>query len=131
VTALAALSQLSQNIPEIDFASLSEEKLAEIQALVDDSPFSLWAPNPGPQALAYASTADELFYGGAAGGGKSALILGLALTAHQRTLIIRRESTQLRGLVDDIARTIRTRNGLNNQAGQWRIPTTVTPRHLR
>jgi hypothetical protein len=61
----------------------------------------------------------------------SALILGLALTAHQRTLIIRRESTQLRGLIDDIARTIRTRNGLNNQAGQWRIPTTVTPRHLR
>jgi hypothetical protein len=52
---LSALAQLSQDIPEIDFSTLSAEQLAEIQALVDDSPFSLWAPNPGPQALAYAS----------------------------------------------------------------------------
>jgi hypothetical protein len=29
-----------------------------------------WVPNPGPQTLAYESEADELFYGGQAGGGK-------------------------------------------------------------
>lgn len=52
----------------------------------------------------------------------SALIAGLALTKHVRTLIIRRESTQLRGLVDEVARILRTRDGLNRQAGQWRIP---------
>ena len=31
-----------------------------------------WVPNPGPQTEAYFSEADELFYGGGAGGGKSA-----------------------------------------------------------
>ena len=34
--------------------------------------------------------------GGAGGGGKTGLIVGLALTAHQRSLILRRESTQLK-----------------------------------
>src|SRR5207249_5398571 len=31
----------------------------------------LWAPQDGPQTRAYGSLADELFYGGAAGGGKA------------------------------------------------------------
>jgi hypothetical protein len=39
-----------------------------------------WSPNPGPQAQAFACEADELFYGGQAGGGKTDLGLGLALT---------------------------------------------------
>lgn len=50
----------------------------------------IWVPNPGPQTMAYYSEADELFYGGQAGGGKSALISGLAVTAHERSLILRR-----------------------------------------
>jgi hypothetical protein len=29
-----------------------------------------WAPNPGPQSDAYRCEADELFYGGQAGGGR-------------------------------------------------------------
>jgi hypothetical protein len=29
-----------------------------------------WVPNPGPQSAAYRCEADELFYGGQAGGGK-------------------------------------------------------------
>jgi hypothetical protein len=43
-----------------------------------------WAPEPTnqPQFDAYHSKADLLLYGGAAGGGKSDLLLGLALTAH-------------------------------------------------
>jgi hypothetical protein len=48
-----------------------------------------WVPNPGPQTNAYLSKADELFYGGSAGGGKSALINGLAVNEHSRTLILR------------------------------------------
>lgn len=50
----------------------------------------LWVPNPGPQTDAYYCDADELFYGGQAGGGKSALINGLAVTSHERSLILRR-----------------------------------------
>ena len=50
----------------------------------------MWfAPNPGPQTDAYFCEADELFYGGKAGGGKSALICGLT-QEHERTLILRR-----------------------------------------
>ena len=44
----------------------------------------MWIPNKGPQTDAYFSEADELFYGGQAGGGKSDLILGLSLTSHDR-----------------------------------------------
>ena len=92
--------------------SLSEEERESLTSLIASSTHSLWSPNPGPQSQAYYSEADELFYGGAAGGGKSALIIGLALTKHQRSLILRRESTQLRGMIDDIARTIRTRSSV-------------------
>jgi hypothetical protein len=49
-----------------------------------------WVPNPGPQSRAFASEADELFYGGQAGGGKSDLAIGLSLTEHRRSLILRR-----------------------------------------
>jgi hypothetical protein len=49
-----------------------------------------WLPNPGPQRDAYLSEADELLYGGEAGGGKSDLLLGLAVNAHRRSLILRR-----------------------------------------
>jgi hypothetical protein len=45
----------------------------------------VWTPNRGPQSDAYDCLADELFYGGQAGGGKTALGLGLALTAHKRS----------------------------------------------
>lgn len=120
-------SLIRQNVPQVALENLSDEQLDNLQNLLAQSPFALWSPHPGPQAAAYASKADELFYGGAAGGGKTGLIIGLALTAHQRTLVIRRESTQLRGMIDDLAAVVRTRDGLNNQAGQWRLPAKVTP----
>jgi hypothetical protein len=47
--------------------------------------------------MAYYSPADELFYGGQAGGGKTDLLLGLAITAHHSSVIFRREFTQFRG----------------------------------
>lgn len=59
----------------------------------------IWKPLPGPQMMAYSSEADELFYGGAAGGGKTDLILGLSLTNHQNSIIFRREYPQLKGLL--------------------------------
>jgi hypothetical protein len=59
----------------------------------------LSTPLPGPQTLAYHTPADELFYGGAAGGGKTDLLLCLAATVHQNGLILRRESTQLQELI--------------------------------
>ncbi|WP_445634535.1 Terminase [Nostoc sp. DSM 114161] len=66
-----------------------------------------WKPLPGPQTMAYTSEADELFYGGAAGGGKSFLILGLALSAHQNSIIFRREYPQLKGLLKDCKKILK------------------------
>lgn len=68
----------------------------------------LWTPNPdhadgrpNPQRLAYESAADVLGYGGAAGGGKSSLLLGLAATAHRRSVIFRRVFPNLRGIIEE------------------------------
>lgn len=59
-----------------------------------------WTPNSGPQMLAYKSKADILGYGGAAGGGKSDLALGLAATAHKQSVIFRRVFPNLRALIE-------------------------------
>lgn len=56
--------------------------------------------SPHPQRLAMESQADVLGYGGAAGGGKSDLLLGLAGWKHYRSVIFRRVFPSLRGLID-------------------------------
>lgn len=75
-------------------------------------------PNPGKQTLAFNSKADILLYGGAAGGGKSSLLSGLAISRHRRTLLMRRESTQLGGLIDDTLRLYGSRKGFNGSYPQ-------------
>ncbi|WP_316853434.1 terminase [Ralstonia holmesii] len=75
------------------------DKLALLQTLKARNRLN-WKPLPGPQAQAYACRADVLLYGGAAGGGKTDLALGKALTQHQRSLILRREFPQLKGILD-------------------------------
>ncbi len=75
-----------------------------------------------PQEQALNSRADFLFYGGAAGGGKTDLLIGLALTEHQRSIIFRREAKQLRAITDRTAQVLRTRDGFNSQQNRWRLP---------
>ena len=77
---------------------------------------------PSPQALAYASEADVLFYGAAAGGGKTDLLIGLALTSHMRTLLLRREHKRLRAIQDRMTEIVGSRAGFNVQAGRWQLP---------
>jgi hypothetical protein len=62
-----------------------------------------WRPQQGPQAQAYLSLADELYYGGAAGGGKTQLLIGLALTAHRDSLILRRRAVDARAIAKVLA----------------------------
>lgn len=59
-----------------------------------------WTPNPGPQTDAYHCEADELFYGGSAGGGKTDLLLGLAGTQHWRAIIFRRVFPNMRSIIE-------------------------------
>lgn len=78
-----------------------------------------WVPNPGPQTEAYFSEADELFFGGQAGGGKSDLALGLALNEHHRSLILRRTNKEVGGMVSRMVEMVGHTNGLNRQTGTW------------
>lgn len=79
-------------------------------------------PNPGPQVEAQLSEADELFFGGSAGGGKSALLCGTAVDDHDRSIIFRREYPQIKGLEDEVSRLIGGRTGYNSQDKLWRLP---------
>jgi hypothetical protein len=98
---------------------VKEAVLAEANAILGAP---VWAANSGPQYDAYSCEADELFYGGQAGGGKSDLLLGLALTGHQRSLILRRVHRDVGSLVDRTAVILGTRSGYNGQTHIWRRP---------
>lgn len=74
-----------------------------------------WVPNPGPQTLAYNSDADELFYGGQAGGGKSDLGIGLALNKHTKSLIIREYNEDARSLGGRLMEILGSQDGWNGQ----------------
>ena len=80
------------------------------------------APNDGPQRQAYNSEADVLGYGGAAGGGKTALIALLSILEHERTVVFRFDANQLRGLVDDLIQFVGSQTGLNRQANSFYFP---------
>ena len=107
--------------------SLSPEQRAELVAL--DMATTRWRPlidiehpeRPTPQRMGYDSLADIVLFGGAAGGGKSDLLLGLALTAHRHSLILRREAKMLTALIDRLGAILRTREGWNGQRGRWTV----------
>lgn len=91
---------------------LPPQKLAEIEAkFVAAKP--KWIPNHGPQTDAYLSKADVLLFGGQGGGGKTDLGLGLAFTAHRRSLIMRRQYNNLSGLTERAIQINGTRDGFN------------------
>lgn len=82
---------------------------------------SLWLPLEGPQMRAYLSEADELYYGGAAGGGKTDLLIGLAVTAHKRSIIFRREYPQVKAIVDRSHEIIGDAGTYNANGHVWRL----------
>ena len=100
------------------------------QQVVDDALTAtkdrFFVPNTGPQTDCWFSEADETFYGGAAGGGKTAIICGLAIDEYQPALILRREATQVKGIEDEIDRILGTRAGYNSQTHIWRLPSGET-----
>ena len=60
---------------------------------------ALWMPQSEPQWSALLSQADEIFYGGAAGGGKTDLVIGMASDCHQHSAIFRRVYPNLKEIM--------------------------------
>ena len=101
-------------------AYLTPEEMAELDTLLTTDK-TIWRPLPGPQLMAYESTADIIGYGGAAGGGKTDLACGKSLTQHRKVGIFRLNGTELTGVVDRFTELIGNRNGYNGQNNIWRL----------
>ncbi|MHC1628203.1 MAG: terminase [Candidatus Nezhaarchaeales archaeon] len=80
----------------------------------------LWVPLPGPQTEAYNSEADIIGYGGAAGGGKTDLACGKAITQHKKIAIFRREGTELTAIIDRLEELLGSKDGYNGKDRIWR-----------
>lgn len=88
---------LDLNALEAFIKGSSPETRAKLATLAKSKLEKPWLAQMGPQSDAYYSEADETLYGGAAGGGKTDLLIGLATTAHLRSLIFRAQSVDLGG----------------------------------
>jgi len=108
----ALIDQLLAN-----YQGLPADKRAELDKLIDDrSAGVLWVPTIGPQLDAVRCLADVLLYGGEGGGGKTDLGIGLAFTEHQQSLLIRRNYTDLTGLIDRAKEINGTDKGYNGSS---------------
>lgn len=120
---------LTPSEAEAIYASLSSAQKAEIDRLIEeDMRAVIWRPQPGRQSEAATSLADIIGYGGSAGGGKTDLTAGLALTEHQRSVIFRKEKAQTEGIIQRLAEILGTTDGYNSQKSIWRATTANVPR---
>lgn len=87
-----------------------EQLSKNVQSVVGNKKF---IPSPGPQTDAYFSKADVLLFGGEPGGGKTALLLGLAFNEHQKSLIMRRQYTHLNTIADEMVKLHGSQKGFN------------------
>lgn len=100
-------------------AGMSPEERRALEDKVAPVLSRRFIPNPGQQTLAYESKADFLLYGGAAGGGKSALLIGVATTEHHRSLILRREASEIDGLLAETRPLLANYGSYNGKDLEW------------
>lgn len=103
------------------FPYLTDAERAEVDKLLADDK-TLWRPLPGPQSMAFYSEADVIGYGGAAGGGKTDLACGKAITQHQKVMILRREGTEMTAIIDRLVELLGSRDGFKGQERIFRLP---------
>jgi len=93
------------------FANLPDEQRQGLIADALSATSSMrWLPNCGPQSACFFSPAHLTYYGGQAAGGKSDLLIGLALGAHRSSLIVRRQYVDLSHLIDRTLEAYGSRN---------------------
>ena len=81
-----------------------------------------WFPNPGPQTRCFFSNADQTLFGGEVAGGKTDVVLGLALERHKRSLLLRRKIKEVPFLIERMQIIVGHKEGLNSQIHRWRMP---------
>lgn len=110
-----------KSINEIEavLRTLDPRQVSELEDICSRD-YTTWAPLPGPQAEAYYSTADIIGYGGAAGGGKTDLMVGMSLTRHKQSLICRKDGMQLFGIRERLSQVLGGSQGWNGQDRVWR-----------
>lgn len=122
---LNSKQSLETQLIELELEELHREELK--RGLVEEEVKPIWKPNPGPQTMAFESLADELFYGGAAGGGKTDLALGLAALNHRMSIIFRRVFPSMRGMIQrsreiyNSQNTDRQKDSYNETLHIWRL----------
>lgn len=83
----------------------------------------LWKPQEGFQQKVYESEADELLVGGAAGPGKTAILLIVATRSHKNAIIFRREYSRLKDVIEKSRRLLNPTNSRYNSTDKiWRLP---------
>lgn len=108
--ALPVAEQMEAIEAELDRLPDHERRLiAELLAKELDK---RWVGQP-VQIRALLSDADILLYGGSAGSGKTDLLLGAAITEHRRSLIMRRQYTDLSFITERAVQINGTRTGFN------------------
>src|SRR5262245_21837630 len=112
------------------YNALPPEQKAEVQRLAEQVTGDMkWVPNPGAQTLAYYGIytsddatvieIDQLLYGGKAAGGKTDVLLAIALQSAKRSLLIRRMNNEIHFLVDRAEEIVGHRNGYNGSDHRW------------
>ena len=93
---------------------LTPRERGEMDHLLSTVALPIWSATAGPQEQAHRSLADITGYGGAAGAGKSDVIVGVSLTTQRDSLILRREFPQLKHILrrfDDLVGVDRRNKG--------------------
>lgn len=80
-----------------------------------------WVPQEGPQTEAYFSDADETLFGGQAGGGKSAFLVGYAMNEAHNAVVFRNGLDNVRDLEAYSIAVNGNDNGFSRQLHHWNL----------
>ncbi len=121
-------------LPEVDLDDikrlLTPEEYAEFEKVATSALETRVFYPTAKQQEVLDSEADIIGYGGAAGGGKSYLVTGLAVSKHQRSSITRPQKNQTIKFVEELAKMLRTRDGYSSQTSSWKVKAEGADRYI-